>query len=112
MQKTKLIFLLILKIMKPTDFEVLLDHLQNVLKLELNNEDSGRVCFAFENEELSDDFKISFTPNDVELYLIKIKKYCNKTTSVKDFITNKNSKIPLPKTEELFWNVIKFDTGN
>ncbi len=112
MQKTKLIFLLILKIMKPIDFEILLDHLQNVLKLELNNEDSSRVCFAFENEELRDDFKISFTTNDAELYLIKIKNYCDKTSSTKDFIINKNSKIPLPKTAELFWNVTKFDTKN
>ena len=80
------------------------------LKLELKTTDSSTVCFALENEELRNDFKISFTPNDVELYLNKIENYCNKTSSIKDFISNKNSKIRLPKTAEVFWNVIKYNT--
>ncbi|MFN3020111.1 hypothetical protein [Soonwooa sp.] len=79
MQKTKLIFLLILKITNHRVFEILLDHLQNAWTLELNNKDSGIVCFAFENEELRDDFKISFTRKDAKLYLNKIKNYCDKT---------------------------------
>ncbi|WP_300674155.1 hypothetical protein [Soonwooa sp.] len=96
--------------MTQEDFNFVCYYLTNELKLELKTELPNDVCFAFENEELQDDFKIAFTRKDVELYLIKIENYCNKTSSAKDFITNENSKILLPKSAAIFWNVVKFNT--
>lgn len=90
------------------DLEIFKKYLEQELKLELIKPNSNEVCFAFNNHELRDDFKISFSIGDVEKYLENIKKYPALAENKNDFILRENSTILFPKSTESFWKIVQF----
>lgn len=51
----------------------------------------GNTCFAYENSEIRDDFKLSFTPEDLEKFL-------------KSF---KGKEIEIPSDTDEFWKRVR-----
>lgn len=90
-------------------FHLLKEHLETFLRLEFStSEHISNVCFINQNSELRDDFKISFSKNDMENYLRNINTIESSHLQSDDFIKDNKSKIFLPKTAKIFWTVANY----
>ncbi|HIX55158.1 MAG TPA: hypothetical protein H9853_09030 [Candidatus Sphingobacterium stercoripullorum] len=80
---------------------------ENIKLLFDKNPTAGNLCYAFNNEDLRDEYKISFTAVDLLDYLYGALH--NKSLHLFEPQEHaSNIKIRLPKDNEQFWNIVRY----
>ena len=88
------------------EIQILKDYLQKVLKLEYLPEDnSGNLCFVYENPELRNEFRIGFSNSDLLKYFKNIAT-CDKNADI--FLVSLHE-IMLPRNADIFWQIVSSD---
>ena len=93
------------KLLKYTEFVIsqqdIISEFKRITQLDFEKTISdGNLCFARNNEELRDDFKLFFTPADLLDYFTGV--FQSPDAEIMDLNTDKRT-VPFPENAESFW---------
>ena len=69
--------------------------------------EEGNVCFANNNDELRDEFKQTFAPNDLLDYIYAVLHSPSYREKYKEFLKIDFPRVPYPTDVDTFWKLVK-----